>query len=741
MVDSAIPWADDQATSVPIAGIGDGPRLLIHFNAPIQSASTRASDFEIDQIAEDGSISHTSFQNPLLAEFVDSANSASSSLLLTSKLPLGPGNYEVVMLRSNHLTDLSRTIRTSPTDQVLLKFSTEGSMASSGRDLGTVDATTSFSGLPVDPQAADAMLSKITVGAGKGWTFSPTFQGQSPDHYRVNLFDANQELIASTSADDLTTINQHLFPGTYYVEFYSKDPANLATSDLVDLKVVGTTPSLGPLNVASVAAINRNDLSEDPDSIVVQFAGSSLPSSLPITQPPNFFLVDARGDHSRIMPIAYDSATNQMTLALSGSLPTGHYTLEVGLSQSAMTPGSSLETVGSFDTVSRALPANDLGTIFPSSSVAEWKNPTWIAPGGSVGQQFSIIQGEHYEVKLSNPNLTCELFQMTTDGRKLATSRMIEIVPGGKYYLEPGVYEFVAGNASPTQQQVSFSVMPSQTTAESLATGGVVQMASSGGQWTLVGGSTPVIGNQNVVAFTPVSSSNSVSASPAPGRTSTTSAPIDSTGSFTIVALNQTPVGSFSAIQSSSPSTARDSPISTEAMVATINSTIFLTPSSTTLKLGQPRSSFSPNLKTAPISPEVNPNPTPGQESGAEGRASQADQTQLPGSSTEVEAATVPTGLPGETLVDATVNDVVRLVAIDEPTLNTRADAEPATISVRFADMASPLGLLMGACFVYRRIKLERSASGFSSWSRPWSLSKLKSNPNGGRMLKTASHL
>jgi len=692
------------------------PKFLIQFNRKIDRFSLQSSDLKVEKLGADGAVTPLSSQTTKYTESFNSDDPTMSSVLLSFDTPLGRGNYQVVLSGMNTITDPKGKLHTSPNDQVLTDFSIGGPAdAESLQDLGTVNATTGGMVVPISRGGLDDQIDKIVLGTGNTWTLSPLFGKLDASSYRVSLYNADHQLIANTLGSDLSAINENLGSGTYYFQFFSTgSPVDDSKSSLT---ITFTATPIKDMSgaVTSVVPFNANAQSDNPDSVEVQLSGPTIPPEFQSTATTTYIVVDGQGTERPVDLISDDPANNKMLLALTGNLPTGHYTLEAILLGPTSSTPTITEKLGSFASVSHALPANSLGSIFPQTSASPWENAAVLAPGGSVDQQFSIIQGQDYRMQLSNGNVSGKLFRVFANGSKQSLSGSISDGVAANYYMSPGIYEIDATNSSETDQPVAFKVTSSNVFYESLSNSGVVQSSACVGHGTLVGGSTSS-GNQTVETVAPSSSVPIVIGGTTRDSNPTTSAPVESSGSFRLVALNPTPVGSFGAAKAASTPSVSEEPISTETMVLALNSTIFLKPAmishqnSSQINLDQaPRPAISDKLALEPIAV----------------LEKQRQQTEVVNSTdpalvdgqSPIETSTLEHSQAILKAIEASIQPASTLGGTD---VSDQPSFDPSALAVELRSLAAPLGFLLGACVVHRQVKVARRNSGLAFATRPW---------------------
>lgn len=715
------------ATITPVVNpnllLGDDPStepaFSIQFNRAVNAVSLSNQDFEFEQVNADGTTTPIAQRQDGFVEATDPADSTAQSLLVSVRRPLDPGNYQLVLLGSNSLQDLAGQ---SPgqADQVLTTFTISSTTTDSpgGPDLGTLAAGSNDLSIPVGTTTQGGPLTEVTLTGGLTWNLSSRFAEQAPDNFQISLFDDQQHLLASVPGSEVMNLDQDLTSGTYYLQVNQIATSSAAAAGSLGLTLTGTTITDAAPVVLSVRPINANLAAAAADSIVVQFGGSSVPASFLTTSQSIYSLVDGNGRDWEVDPLAYDPATNQLVLALPGYLPTGHYQLEATLDRAADSLAPTVVPLGSFDAVSSGLAASDLGTVFLQGSSQVATGPVELAPGESITRQFSIIQARQYQVALSSPDVDVEVFRVASDGTHPVANSGLDDPSGLDYELAEGVYELVATNRATSARSVAVTIHAIQTSDESLSLGGVGQMPALAGNTTLLTGSAPSTGF-TLGGPTPISTVDSMPSE----RTAAVASPaadasVEARGSFSLQALDLAPVGSLS----NPAATASSQPISGQATLAiALNSSIMVNPIASPLQPTGSRRVGAPTprhpLAEGVVEIDARPGPAldstlPTQPTAAVPATERLDPVEMIAGVTDVAADDLGPDALASTGVVLQTGLMSRL--FPEPEADSLA--EP----VQVASLASPAGLILAGCVIYRQVKRARSGAAPSPWRRPW---------------------
>ncbi len=694
------------------------PAFSVRVDRQLNQTSLGDNDFQVEEVASDGSWTSLPSRTTRLQELLDPTDPTGQTLTVSFAGTFDPGTYRLVLLGSNSLGGLNET-ETSVADQVLNTF-TVGD-ASTGPttllDLGNLQSPGTTQMLPVAADPETISLTRFVLSPSTSNDLTARFDNLDPSTFHFNLYNADQQLIFNASGDNLASLDQNLVGGTYFLGVYQTADSATPIGSIATTFSITAESNTAPI-VTAITPVNFNEESSNSDSLVVQFAGLTLPAHYKDTSTPVYSLTDGNGKSWDVTPTAYDPTTNELALRLPGYLPTGHYSLMATPDASSST-GDQQVFLGGFDSTLRPLAPGDLGTIFPENYQAKWGALSHLGSGQSTLQQFSIVQAGHYDLATSNNSVGVRLIRVgsTTAGNQA-------FAPSGDstYYLQPGVYELVATNASTSSQTVAFAVLPIQDSAETLSLGGVGQMPATSGHLALLGG---------LATAGSTTQADSTASSEAPDRLAASSrvALVESTGSFSLLAMNQTPVGALSLASPAVSQNNSDSPATSATMALALNSTIFVNPaaSPSTLVRSLGRGAGDDGLQgIAPQAPGIPYSIAPA--------ALDALSTMvLPRDVTDAvvrDDGRILESLVAEAMIES-AEDPAKGVEdqLDAPATRPlhpweRFDADSSDKPFQIAGLASPLGVVLGGCMIYFRLKANPVVSGLTRLDRLWPFSK-----------------
>ena len=697
------------------------PAFSIHFNQPIDTTALTLSDFNLFQINADGSTRQVEQPGLRYLEDGNYSDPTSSSLILSITSPLDPGRYSLFLAATSPLNN-NLQLGTPPSDQLIDQFSVGAQTANSNsvHSLGSFTQSVTTAVLPVVNNDMQGSLNELDLPDGTSWTISPSFGSADPDQFRIVLFDAQKQLILSTSGSDLLGLNQGIHSGRYYLQIYMTTSISGMSNPTIPLVVTGK--STQPVGVATqkVTPFNLNGSDLNPDTLLIDLTGIEVTSAFFDASQSAFTLTDQNGQSWPVKPSAYDATTKQITLALASYLPTGHYTLNVATAGET-DPAAHLLNLGSFDAVFHALTAGNLGTIFPDVVDSNDRNPTEILPGQSVIQQFAVIETQRYQVLLSNPDLSGQLVQLTRDATGKTSKVIIDLELGKSYNLTPGIYQIVAVNNTQITQRVSFAVIVNKVLPASLSLGGVAQLPATLTQSTLVANSPSIQVNEGFAhpdlqvagefesPILKAAASSDLRASQNTGGRSDTSA------SFSSSVLLQIPLGSLSNTTASANATALSNHASliSDSLASAVHNTIFLNPNTPNVvidrgaKFQSAPSGFRHDLH--------NPNPSqipfrwPSDRQMAAGPLVADNLPQ----STQINVDHIePTEIDTTKFSTETPSDPSLATSDWLPTSQVESlpgpEAEPFDSTSELANMASPISMVIASCVIVRQIKTTR---------------------------------
>ena len=692
------------------------PTFQVHFNHALSRFWLPSGDFRVEQLQGDGSSSTLSAQDVRISEAIDGIDPATLDVTLALTAASSDAQYQFVLLGSSCLSDTDgNSLGTGGRDEVLTSFTVgAGSGATDhSQPLGILTGSASKVVLPVTDDPQSSPLARFNVPSGSVSTLATDFGGADPSRFQVNLFNDEEELIATASGSDLSAINQNLVPGRYDIQIVRQGLAAAGDPSVVTLSLTSVPVSRTLPTVRSITPINFNRLADDSDSIVVQFGDSPVAPETLRGADSIFSLADGTGKSWSLSAIAYDSVSNRLFFAFPQALPAGQYMLMAGSSDGA---GSSAANLGSFVVQSTMLPGNDLGTILTGASVMTWKNQAELTPGQGVVQYFSVVQGQTVQVALSNDEVEAELTRVDQAGNRTSLGPVDGKSHGVPFTLSPGIYAIVATNRSTETQQVGFAVNWVATSHESLILGGVGQLPATTG--TLLSLNSSAANSATVV---PIGSRSqqperSEAIAGTVGKIAANSTdPAESIASSPQFWLNQTPIGTLSGggVQSSSSETTAAVPAT--GVVMALNSSICLT----TISTGLPTRRARADATTVPGGPVIvrdESSEFAADVSGAViGQPSRLmTTTNASGPSDEITAeAWTAAGEPAEIGRAGAVEAVLQTAEFSAPEPTGIGDeALPPTLTAGFA---SPLSILVAGCLVARGFK---RAGLMKSWLR-----------------------
>jgi hypothetical protein len=456
--------------------------LKVQFGNSILPPSI-SSDFELDRIAADGSSTSIATEGNSLTESLDRDPTV---IDIATAVPLGAGDYRLVLLASSALKGIDFSSLAGKTDQTVGTFNInpKGVGLSDANDLGspvsTVVNATGQLNLTEDPGAVG--LYKVELPEGHFWRLGVEVNAQaigSPLLSRLSVFDATGKLVASdvtglSNTPDDPYIFLGLNPGTYYIGIsgignvpgqpggYDIATATAGSSQtgLVSgayrLGIVAD-PADSLTMVETVTVDHADPTSEMPTGLTIHFNGPLDELAMTGHQNQLISLIDASGRAWQADSNNYVRGTASLSFLFDQPLPAGLYTVKLGgqgdlvdlSGRAPIAPGLPAATLGSFRLAPYAASSDptDFGPILPSVALASLTGRFDEPEGESEPVRFFVTQTGFYELTWSYTGGT-PIGTFNTGGQDLAFDLG---APGvghsGSLYVKAGPVEleFVGG--------------------------------------------------------------------------------------------------------------------------------------------------------------------------------------------------------------------------------------------------------------------------------------------------------
>ena len=725
---AVVPIVNPYANTPLVTDPDLSPAFSVQLNRPIEKDSLGFNSFKIYKISPDGSASGFDESEIQYLEEGNGSGSPGNSLLLSFITPLQLGQYELVLKNNNSLRGLDGEASV-PGNQLVEVFAVGADAArlTSTRLMTQIIQESTTTLLPVVASDLNASLNQLDLPEGTNWVITPDFGGANPDDYRIALFDAQKQLILTAPGSKMLDFDEGLRTGRYFLQIYQITGMKDDLAPTIRVTVSGSMPATAASGSADsvtnrVQPINQNGSDTNADALLLNLNGIALSPAFFDHLKTAFVLTDQAGTAQAVSPSNYDPTSNQLVLLLPNYLATGRYTLSVNLPATGAASTPSVLKLGSFDNVLRNLPPDQLGTIFASQVDQNWRNPTDVLPGQSISQQFAAIEEHQFQIDLSDPNFTGQLFQVTKDSSGQTQQTLVGDISTKTFFLEPGVYQIVVRNNATTPRQVAFSIMVIDVSHDSLSVSGVGQSPASLSRATLVGNGSSTIGTQNVAtnrAYTgvvagPIALSRLAEESDQAGSQAHATREQPSI-SFNSSALIQSPLGTLSgsiSVNSVAPIASPTTGLSA-SVASAMNSAIFLNPalpgSSAEIE-GQSRQPRA-NSSTLPV-----PESDPGLEAPLARFAIKASgpmSAEFPPIREHAEFNEQKVASAEAQEAESATTDPAPTSANWLPTLNNldlvmAAESDGLESPTNLADLTSPISILVATCVLAHRLKATR---------------------------------
>jgi methionine-rich copper-binding protein CopC len=432
--------------------------LKVKFSEAILPPSV-SSDFELERIAPNGSTTSVATVGNGLTESLDFDPTV---IDIKTAVPLGAGEYRVVLLASSALKGSDFSSLAGGTDQMVGSFaiSSQGVGLGNAQDMGSLPSTTvsATGGLNLAENPSAVGLYKFELPTGHFWQLGVEVNAESigsPLLSRLSVFDASGKLVSSTIAGlPNTPDDPYLFlglnPGTYYIGIsgIGNVPGQPGGYNIA-------TATAGSTQTGLISGAYRLDMIADPadpltdvESISVDYADptSDMPTGLtmqfngPLNEVPManhqnqlITLIDASGHPWQADAVNYDRGTAKLSFLFDEPLPAGTYTVALGgqgnlvdlTGRAPVANGLPAATLGSFRVspyVASADP-NNLGPILPGVAIARVGGDSLAAAGQTASTGMFLTQSGFYELTTSYSG----------------GSPIIDVIAGGKtFLLDPG---------------------------------------------------------------------------------------------------------------------------------------------------------------------------------------------------------------------------------------------------------------------------------------------------------------
>jgi hypothetical protein len=418
-----------------------------------------SSDFELDRIGANGSTTSVATEGNGLMETLELNLTA---IDITTAVPLGAGEYRLVLLASSNLQGTDFTRLAGGTDQTVGTFTinTQGLGLGDAQDLGsplsTVVSPTRQLNLAENPGAVG--LYKVELPSGHFWQLGVEVNAQSIGSLlvsRLSVFDATGKLVATDiSGLPNTPDDPYLFlglnPGTYYIGIsgignvpgqpggYNIATATAGSSPIdqvsgaYQLSVVAN-PADSLTRVESLSLDHADPDSAMPTGLTIEFSGPLNELAMGPHQNQLITLVDASGHAWQADAVSYDRGSASLSFLFDKPLPAGAYNVVLGgqgdlvdlSGRAPVATGLPTATLGSFRIspyVASSDP-NNLGPILPAVAIARIGGDTSPAAGQSASTEMFLTQTGIYELRTSYSGGT----------------PTIQVIAGGEtFVLDPG---------------------------------------------------------------------------------------------------------------------------------------------------------------------------------------------------------------------------------------------------------------------------------------------------------------
>jgi hypothetical protein len=493
--------------------------LAFTFDRQVFDGSVGFDDFQLDQVASDGTL--TPLIDPNVGAF-ESLDSTQTQLTVDLDSVLTPGHYRMFLSGLNALSGLDGSVPAgNGTDQPLGDFTivNPGVTLDGATNLGRIGSSakpTTVAGkldFTANPFAVD--LYKFTLTDDHTWRFGAELSAQrngSPLLGALSLFDSKGQPISVTTFGRPGFPSDPYFfkllgPGTYYIGVSGVGNAagqpgayNPVTGDP---GLIGQTQPGGPYTLrlaadpgeAPVALLGfRLDHADPQDTtptgFELQFSGSislaAADGSLSNAATNGVQVVDQKGRTWPIAAVRYDEATASLTYLFRAELPVGRYSVELPstgglvdlaghLPTAAGMPPGILATFTVFPNPRPAGPT-DFGPLFPASALAGVSKDATIQPGQAVDFHATILYPNFYLIttRFSGGPVTNEIQEHGVTVATIKPSKpdlpqtVFKSLPAGDY-----VFHVTDTGAAPAHFELSYKV--TQFSWESLLQNGVGQ--------------------------------------------------------------------------------------------------------------------------------------------------------------------------------------------------------------------------------------------------------------------------
>jgi hypothetical protein len=440
-------------------------RVTFTFDRPLYDGSTGFTDFQVDRVDRDGSLTPMIDPNVGAEEDLDPTGTA---LTVVLDRPLSPGEYELFLSGSNGLTGVDGSMFAGDgSDQPLGSFtvSAPGKTLASASDLGAITPAGYSVGGSLDFRADPfaVALYQVSLPTGHHWQFGAEISAQrigSPLSAALSLFDAQGNPITTSNLGRADApADPYLFaglaPGTYYI--------GVSGADNVPGKPGGYNPVTGdpgshgqaqaggffhlemaadeadePARVTSFQVDHADGLGGEPTGFEIQFSKAidvaGPDGSLFTTVTQGLEVVDSAGRSWPIAGVAYDESQARLTYLFREQLAPGNYLVRLpaqgGLTDLAGLPPVAKDRDSGILASFKVNPDHniksslDFGPLFPNDVLSGVSRSATIAPGNTVTFRYTSLYSDNY--------------QISTQYSGGSVSMTIEL-PGGQSFTEdPG---------------------------------------------------------------------------------------------------------------------------------------------------------------------------------------------------------------------------------------------------------------------------------------------------------------